>query len=78
MSVATTEAINDARQAVIALFDAVRPWLDDPIPREVVVEPYEAALAALHTALYEATTAKAMGCEINPADEHGTGHLNNG
>lgn len=64
-----TIAINEARAAVDALFDAVRPYLDDPIPREVVVAPYEAALSALHDALFEATTAKATGCVISPAED---------
>lgn len=51
----TAQAIIDARKAVVAMFDAVRPYLDDPIPRETVVAPYDAALAALHDALYSAT-----------------------
>ena len=60
----TAAAINEARRAVYALFDATKPYLDDPIPREVIIPPYEAALEALRDALFEATTAKASGCVL--------------
>lgn len=66
MTVASAQAINDARVAVIALFDAVRPCLDHTAIRDPVVEAYEDALHKLHAALYEATTAKALACVVRP------------
>lgn len=55
MTIATAEKINEARMAVIAMIDALRPWLDDPVPRAVVLPAYDAAMASLADALHEAT-----------------------
>ena len=74
MTVASAEAINEARAAVIAMYDVLRPWRQHHLVlRELIAGPYEAALEALHTALYEATTARAMGCVLPRPSEDGTG-----
>ena len=44
-------------------------WLDDPIPRDVVIPAYDAAMAALAGALHEATTPKALGCVVRPTTQ---------
>lgn len=66
MTIASAVAINEARAAVIALFDAVRPCLDHPAIRGPVCAAYEDAMHKLHAALYEATTARALGCVVRP------------
>lgn len=74
MTIASAQAIIDARQAVIAMYDVLRPWRRSHLVlRELIEGPYEMALAALHIALHASTTPEALGCVLPRPSEDGTG-----
>lgn len=65
------EAINAARNSLMAMYDKHLPPWDDAPRRLAFIDATEQVFEHLDRALYAATTSKALGCII-PASEDGT------